>query len=340
MRGPPDGGPRRISVMPIELPNLDDRTYADLMDEARAFIPTAAPEWTNHNPSDPGVTVLEVFAHLSEMLIYRLNRVTEANVRVFLALLNGPQWEGRAGQNLPEQVRETVLTLRRPYRAVTCTDFERLALDVSSPGGGRVGRAHCVPGRNLEVARSAKGRPEKPGHVSVVIVPQIEESSPQPDEELLRHVSEELERRRLLTTYVHVVGPRYVEVRVQITLTLKPDVLEAVVRREAVEGLRRYFHPLRGGADGRGWPFGRNVYVSEIYELLDKIPGVDYVTKSVSETGQMLDELRVDDATRLRYVAAEPPPAQELVSVQLESDELVHAVIEDDDVVIRSPLTT
>ena len=78
--------------MPLQLPNLDDRRYADLVEEARSLIPTFAPEWTNHNPSDPGITLIELFAFLSEMLIYRLNRVTARNVLSFLKLLNGTDW--------------------------------------------------------------------------------------------------------------------------------------------------------------------------------------------------------------------------------------------------------
>mgnify|MGYP000965497100 FL=1 len=79
--------------MPLTLPNLDDRRYTDLVDEARALIPTHAPEWTNHNPSDPGIMLVELFAWLSEMLLYRLNRVTDENTRNFLRLLNGRGWQ-------------------------------------------------------------------------------------------------------------------------------------------------------------------------------------------------------------------------------------------------------
>jgi predicted phage baseplate assembly protein len=83
--------------MPLTLPNLDDRTFADLMAEARALIPSLAPAWTNHNPSDPGITVLELFAWLTEMLIYRLNRITPANTLAFLRLVNGPDWRVTCG---------------------------------------------------------------------------------------------------------------------------------------------------------------------------------------------------------------------------------------------------
>ena len=77
--------------MPVDLPELDDRTYADLVEEALALVPAQAPEWTNHNPSDPGITLIESFAYLTEMLIYRLNRVSDDNLRAFLRLID-PEW--------------------------------------------------------------------------------------------------------------------------------------------------------------------------------------------------------------------------------------------------------
>ena len=73
--------------MPIPLPNLDDRTFADLAEEMRALIPRYAPAWTDHNASDPGITLIELFAWLTEALIYRLNRIPEASEARFLELL-------------------------------------------------------------------------------------------------------------------------------------------------------------------------------------------------------------------------------------------------------------
>src|SRR6266478_8653415 len=81
-------GGRRELAMPLPLPNLDTRRFDDLVAEMKALIPRNAPDWTNHNPSDPGITLIELFAFLTDMLLYRLNRVTEAQVRGFLRLLN------------------------------------------------------------------------------------------------------------------------------------------------------------------------------------------------------------------------------------------------------------
>ncbi len=73
--------------MPIPLPNLDDRRWADLVDEGRSLIPQYSPEWTNFNPSDPGITLMEVFAFVSEMDIYQLNRIPDRHKRKFLELI-------------------------------------------------------------------------------------------------------------------------------------------------------------------------------------------------------------------------------------------------------------
>jgi len=72
--------------MPIPLPNLDDRRWADLVEEGRSLIPVFAPEWTDHNVSDPGITLMELFAWVTEADIYRANRIPDLHKRKFLAL--------------------------------------------------------------------------------------------------------------------------------------------------------------------------------------------------------------------------------------------------------------
>jgi predicted phage baseplate assembly protein len=68
-------------------PNLDDRKYQDIVDEAKRLIPTFTPEWTNHNLSDPGVALIELFAWMSEMLLFRLNQVPDRLYTKFLDLV-------------------------------------------------------------------------------------------------------------------------------------------------------------------------------------------------------------------------------------------------------------
>jgi hypothetical protein len=76
--------------MPLQIPKIDDRRYQDLLDEALSRIPVHNPEWTNFNRSDPGVTLIEVFAFMTESLLYRANLIPERNRLKFLQLLGIP----------------------------------------------------------------------------------------------------------------------------------------------------------------------------------------------------------------------------------------------------------
>lgn len=73
--------------MPLESPNLDDRDFDQLMAEARRRIEQTDAEWTDFSPANPGMTLLELFAHLTETMIYRLNRVPEKVYVEFLRLI-------------------------------------------------------------------------------------------------------------------------------------------------------------------------------------------------------------------------------------------------------------
>src|SRR5215471_18617684 len=74
--------------MPLLLPNLDDRKWADLVDEGRALIPVYGPEWTDHNASDPGITLIELLAWFAEMDIYELNQISDRERLKFLRLVD------------------------------------------------------------------------------------------------------------------------------------------------------------------------------------------------------------------------------------------------------------
>ena len=310
--------------MPLPLPNLDDRTYADLVEYARSLIPNEYPEWTDHNPSDTGIILIELLAWLTELVLYRVDQVPNETLQTFLVLLNGPDWPARDralmeqfDQNqdghltgpeltaaLPTAIRQTVLGLRKRHRAASAADYEYLTLEqwphtAAAQQLGQAGvikRAHCLPQTNLTIASDQPA----PGHVSLVIVPALDPepaagartqpvetlrqtlgtfsvASAQPTAALKRALWTFLDERRLLTTRHHVVGPDFISVGITATLVLADGADPASVRGQSVTQLRRFFHPLSGGDQGQGWPFGRSVYLSEIYEQLDRVPGVDYV---------------------------------------------------------------
>ena len=66
---------------------LDDRSFDEIREEAISHIVDHCPEWTNHNASDPGITLVELFAYMTEMTQYKLNRVPQKNYLAFLDLL-------------------------------------------------------------------------------------------------------------------------------------------------------------------------------------------------------------------------------------------------------------
>ena len=73
--------------MALPVPNLDDRRFQDLVDDAKRLVQQRCPEWTDHNVSDPGVTLIELFAWMTDQLLYRLNRVPDRNYVKFLELI-------------------------------------------------------------------------------------------------------------------------------------------------------------------------------------------------------------------------------------------------------------
>jgi hypothetical protein len=73
--------------MPLPVPPIDNRRYQDLVDEMLARVPVHTPEWTNFNDSDPGVTLIQLFAHITESMLYRANQIPERNRAKFLDLL-------------------------------------------------------------------------------------------------------------------------------------------------------------------------------------------------------------------------------------------------------------
>jgi hypothetical protein len=284
--------------MPLPLPNLDDLTYEELVEEAISLIPSLSPEWTDHNPSDPGIALIELFAWLTEMTLYRVNRIPDANYYTFLKLLSGkPQAE--LPPDLQQAIRETVLTLRQRYRAVTEDDFSQLILHdwPQSPEAQALLNNDNIKASDLKIARvcylkkrdlSEPSREDHRGHLSLVVVPASQgESHPQPQPEVLEAIGAFIQPRCLLTTFAHVVEPQYVDVTITAKITLKDDArvdnsenaAETTFPKKAVEALKQFFDPLTGGADGKGWPFGRAVYESEVYQVLDQLEGIDYVTE-------------------------------------------------------------
>jgi len=73
--------------MALISPILDNRTFEQLRDELVKRIPAYTPEWTDHNASEPGIALLDLFAHLGEALLFRFNQIPDTTKLAFLRLL-------------------------------------------------------------------------------------------------------------------------------------------------------------------------------------------------------------------------------------------------------------
>ena len=100
--------------MVLPAPNLDDRRFQDLVDDAKRLVQQRCPEWTDHNVSDPGVTLIEAFAQMVDQLIYRLNRVPGPQLHQVPGTDRGraPTAGGGRGERSPSGCRRRS---RRPW---------------------------------------------------------------------------------------------------------------------------------------------------------------------------------------------------------------------------------
>jgi hypothetical protein len=276
--------------MTLPVPNLDDRDFDQLAGEARALIPRNLPAWTDHNPSDPGITLQELFAFLVEIGIYQLNRVPERSLRRFADLVSVA-----SSPNLPIEVRlrEALDALERRERAITAAEFEDLAR-AASPD---VARSKAV----VEVIDTPTVFPDDQ-IVRVVVVPnEPNEPAPQPSDALRETVFSSLRARRLLTTRVQVVPPRYADVRIEVVVVRDAVTLLTSddVRRGVESAIRGFLSPLDGGVDGTGWEFGRAVFRSELYQRIEGLPGVDHTRRLLMNGDDQIGELPLAPASSL-----------------------------------------
>ncbi len=200
-----------------------------------------------------------------------------------------PALGGRNAETLAHAKLRAPHMLRTRTRAVTADDYEYLASQL--PG---VARAHCItPGAQ---PGTPGGLP--PGQVAVVVLPQIDEEHDRitPERltlsaELRAAVLADLNQRRVIGTSLDVRAPQYQWVSIQTTLQLaegSSQIQAARVIARAETELYRFLNPYRGGPRGEGWPFGRDLHVSEIYGLLLRVPDVESVEDvqiRVSESG-------------------------------------------------------
>ncbi|MEJ2749454.1 MAG: putative baseplate assembly protein, partial [Anaerolineae bacterium] len=178
-----------------------------------------------------------------------------------------PAQGGTAAETIGQAMARYQLT--PSPRAVTLADYERHAMATPGVQVARVeARANVHP---------AMPNAKSPGIITVIVLPELPQERPSPSLAMRQQIKRYLNGRRLIGTRVEVVGPTWTEIRIQAEVAAREGVDTAVLPQKVSDALAQYFHPLTGGTAGTGWPFGRDVYLTELYQVIDNVPGVDHV---------------------------------------------------------------
>lgn len=175
---------------------------------------------------------------------------------------------GKDSEILKEAIYRARKDLKTVYRAVTSLDYEHIIMNTPKL---KVARAKTIPRYHPSQTSQV------PGIVSIIIVPKSPYAKPMPSDELLKTVYRHLEKQRLLATELFIIPPEYTKISVDTTVKMKPRFVKKTIEKNVKTELDKFLNPLTGGVEGNGWPFGRSVYLSEIYQIIDSAEGVDYV---------------------------------------------------------------
>jgi predicted phage baseplate assembly protein len=178
---------------------------------------------------------------------------------------------GVDGEGVEEAKIRGPIVMRTLGRAVTAEDYEQLAKE-AAPEAARV---RAVPATSEDEA----------GGVRVLIVPAVADDENGrlsfeqliPPQDTLSNVAAYLDTRRTIGTRVMVEPPAYQGVTVVAMLRARPWADPNRLQRTATDALYAYLHPISGGMDGTGWDFGRPVHMGEVYALLQRLPGTEFV---------------------------------------------------------------
>ena len=212
---------------------------------------------------------------------------------------------GLESQSLEDAKVRAPAYLRSRWRAVTADDYEQLVQE----GVQTVGRVRCLQPTWYDPTNPGARRPDepRPGTVLLLIIPRLpsiaargmddhiklheelaeRQTQLAAERELLRQlelgdlekqVRDYLDPRRLLTVQLDIKPPKYVWVTVITQIKVKAKAKSDQVLQDVKVELYRRLHPLAGGADGTGWPFGQPLTIDKVYSWIQAVSGVEYVT--------------------------------------------------------------
>ncbi|WP_326533836.1 hypothetical protein [Pseudorhodoferax sp.] len=281
------------------MPPAADPDFDALVAQGLRLLPVHAPQWTNHNASDPGITLLELLAYFSDALLYRLGRVGTASRVEFLRLLRGQAGPDEFSAGTPDAaavraaLAQALEQLAWQDSAVTVQDHERLArhaLD-ALPAGAQA-RTRCLPDTDLERlarTRGAFAAGEDEGHLSLVVAAPAG-STPAQKAALLAGVRAALEPHRLLTCRLHVVAPVAVHVALRAWVTPAAGSARPALAARIAATLDGWEPETSETADGTLSLAG----IADRIAALDGVQGVDHLMLAAASLE--LDDLAQDTA--------------------------------------------
>jgi hypothetical protein len=147
--------------MALTSPNLDDRTFEQLLDEAKRVVAKSCPEWNDLSPSDPGVVLLELFAYLTDTMIFRLNRLPEKAYIEFLRLMGVTLY--------PPSAASVMLTFTRPPigAAATAGGSAETMPRLEIPRGTRVSMSRSGASKEAPIFMTSRTAAFEPGQAEI-----------------------------------------------------------------------------------------------------------------------------------------------------------------------------
>lgn len=186
-----------------------------------------------------------------------------------------PAWGGLDAETLEDAMLRAPALLRSRERAVSEEDYEYLARQAFP---AVIGRVKCLQPRPSDAARII------PGQVYLLVIPRVPaperlltEAQLTPNKEDIAALAAYMDERRLLTTRLEITAPAYQWVAVRVKLRAAPGASPAQVEEAALKRLYDYLNPLVGGPDHNGWPFGRDLFISDVYQSLQALPEVLFI---------------------------------------------------------------
>lgn len=181
-----------------------------------------------------------------------------------------PAINGKDAESIEDALVRAPQLLRSKRRAVTESDYEFLAREAAPE---KLSRIKCLHPRPLEEGRV------QPNRVFVMAIPAIDyprrrltRADLALDDAVVKRIEAYLDERRLLTVHVDVRPPTFRGVAVKVRILLPHGASAKQTQDEALDRLYSFINPVVGGADGRGWEFGRDITTSDIYSCLHGIP--------------------------------------------------------------------